>query len=336
MESIGMPAASGRDYGTGLVLFGLLELLIGLLFLAKAVLFALLSIPGVMPSVGRFGGDVPLTALLALAPAAFFVALGFGSIAARRWARALALAFSLVWLAIGILCLAFGLLWVPKIIAAIPPAAGEAARSARQTAGALVRAGVIAMTAAFLLPAVSALFYGNAGVARECERRDPQARWTDRVPTGVLALIVVLGLAALLAFQIGFSTARQRLYFGHALGIAPRAGWAALGVAEIGVAWGLARMRRWAWPASLGVIVIRGAASFVVTRRLADAPDAMRIFAPGRTADQSRALLGAVRILRPFDALTLFFAVLSASALALAIGVGPAFRRRADPERAPD
>src|SRR6185369_8256249 len=123
-----MPAA-GRAHGTGLVLFGLFELLVGLLFLAKAVLFALLSIPGVAPAVSRFGGDLPLTALLALAPAAFFVALGFGSIAGRRWARSLSLAFSLVWLAVGILCLAFGLLWVPKIIAAIHPVAGEAAGS---------------------------------------------------------------------------------------------------------------------------------------------------------------------------------------------------------------
>jgi len=334
MESTGT-AASGRDYGTGLVLFGLFELLVGLLFLAKAVLFALLSIPGMMPAAGRFGGDVPLAALLALAPAAFFVSLGFGSIAARRWARALSLAFSLVWLSIGVLCLAFGLVWVPKIMAAVHAAAGEAPRSARQTAAALARAGAIAATAAFVLPAASALFYGNAGVARECERRDPQARWTDRVPTGVLALIVVLGLAALLAIQIGFSTSRQRLYFGHALGVAPRAGWAALGIAEIAVAGGLARMRRWAWPASLGVIVVRSAASIAITRHLAAAPEAARIFAAGATEARSRAILEAVRILRPFDALTLFFGVVSAAALALAVGVGPAFRRRAGPEPAP-
>src|SRR6185369_4361941 len=137
---------------------------------------------------------------------------------------------------------------------------------------------------------------------------DPQARWTDRVPTGVLALIVVLGLTALLAFQIGFSPTRQRLYFGHPLGAAPRAAWAALGVAEIAVAWGLAGMRRWAWVAAVGVIVVRGVASFEVTRRLAAASDAMLVFAPGKTAAQSRALLEAIRPLRPFDALALFFA----------------------------
>ncbi len=51
MESTGIRTASGRDYGTGLVLFGLLGLLVGILFLAKAVLFLLLSIPGVTPPV---------------------------------------------------------------------------------------------------------------------------------------------------------------------------------------------------------------------------------------------------------------------------------------------
>lgn len=336
MESTGTPAAAARDYGTGLVLFGLFELSIGLVFLAKAVLFALLSIPGMMPAVSRFGGDVQLTALLAFVPAVFFVAIGFGSIAARRWARALSLAFSLVWLALGLICLAFGLVWVPKILAAIHPAAGDAARSARQAAGALARAGAIAATAAFLLPAASALFYGNAGVARECERRDPQARWTDRVPAGVLALIVVLWIAALLAFQIGFSTTRQRLYFGHPLATASRAGWAALGAAEIAVACGLARMRRWAWVAALGVMAVRGAASLAITRRLAAAPDAMLVFAPGRTSAQSRAFLEAIRPLRLFDAVTLFFGVVSVAALALAIGVGPAFRRGAASEAASD
>lgn len=329
MDSTGGASAPERDYGTGLVLFGLLELSIGLVFLAKAVLFALLSIPGVTPLAARYGGQVPLTALLALVPAAFFLALGFGSIAARRWARALALAFSLVWLAIGALCVALALVWLPKIIAAIRPVMAEAARAGRHAAGAPSRLGLVVAIAAILLPAASAFFYGNAGVERECARRDPQPRWTDRVPLGVLVLIVVLWMAAMLAFPIALSARRERLYFGHVLGIGARAAWAGLGAAEIASAWGLARMRRWAWVGAVAVLIARGGASFAILRRLADAPDAMLVFAPGRTADQTRALLEAVRPLRPFDAVTAFFAVLSIGSLLLALAVARCFFRPA-------
>jgi hypothetical protein len=331
-----MTNASGRDYGTGLVLFGLLDLLIGVGFLAKALLFGLLSIPGVTPVAVRFGGEVPLTALLTLIPAAFFLALGFGSIVARRWARALALAFSLVWLTIAALCLAFGLIWVPRVVAALRPAMNAAADSAHRAAGSSARVVVLIVMAAFLLPAASALFYGNAGVERECARRDPQSRWTDRVPMGVLVLIVFLWIAAMLALQIGFSSTRQRVYFGHALGAGLRAAWACLGLAEIAAAWGLSRMRRWAWFATLAVLIARGAASVAVTRRLASVPDAVFLFAPNRRTPQSEAFLAAVRPLHILNAVTLFFVVISAATILLTIGVARPFFGRTVPGTGPD
>jgi hypothetical protein len=331
-----MTSAAGRDYGTGLVLFGLLDLLIGVLFLAKALLFALLSIPGVTPVAVRFGSEVPLTALLTFIPAAFFLALGFGSIVARRWARALALAFSLMWLAIAALCLAFGLIWVPRVVAALRPAMNAAADSARGAAGSSARVVVLIVMAAFLLPAASALFYGNAGVERECARRDPQSRWTDRVPIGVLVLIVVLWIAAMLALQIGFSSTRQRVYFGHVLGAGPRAAWAALGLAEIAAAWGLSRMRRWAWFATVAVLIARGGASVAVTRRLSSVPDAAFLLAPVRRTPQSEAFLAALRPLHVVDAVTLFFVVISAATILLAVGVARPFFGGAAPGTVPD
>jgi hypothetical protein len=326
VESTGITNASGRDYGTGLVLFGLLDLLIGIVFLAKAVLFALLSIPGVTPPIAaRFGSELPLTALLAFIPAAFFLALGFGSIAARRWARALALALSLAWLALAALCLAFGLFWIPRIVAALRPAMDEAARAGHRAAGSSTGVGVVVVMAAFLLPAASAIFYGNSGVERECARRDPQSRWTDRVPIGVLVLIVVLGIAALLAFQIGFSTTRQRVYFGHPLEAGPRAAWAGLAIAEIAAAWGLSRMRRWAWFAALAVLIARGVASIAVTRRFASVPDAAFLLAPARRTPESEAFLAALRPLHIFDAVTLFFGAIAAGTILLLIAVARPF-----------
>jgi hypothetical protein len=201
----------------------------------------------------------------------------------------------------------------------------EAARAGHRAAGSSTGVGVVVVMAAFLLPAASAIFYGNSGVERECARRDPQSRWTDRVPIGVLVLIVVLGIAALLAFQIGFSTTRQRVYFGHPLEAGPRAAWAGLAIAEIAAAWGLSRMRRWAWFAALAVLIARGVASIAVTRRFASVPDAAFLLAPARRTPESEAFLAALRPLHIFDAVTLFFGAIAAGTILLLIAVARPF-----------
>ena len=334
MSSINV--AKARDYATGRVLFGLLYLVIGVLLLAKAVVFALLSVPGIASVASRFGSEIPLTAVLSLVPAVFFLALGFGSIAARRWARSLVLAFSLVWLAVGVLCVLFGLVWLPRIHAAVRPVMAASEGAGSGSSHSVLWFCVSAVLAAVFLPAACALFYGNAGVRRECERRDAEARWTDRVPVPVLVLIVVLGIVAMLALQIAFSATRQRAYFGHALGGEARAAWAALGLAEMAAAWGLARIRRLAWVAAIVVMAARGAATLAITRRLAAAPDSIFLLAPTRRTPQSQALLEALRPLRIFDGVTLFFGVVAVAALLLAIGVGPWFLRRAPAVPAPE
>ena len=53
-----------------------------------------------------------------------------------------------------------------------------------------------AVTAVFmlLLPAAFLVFYQRASVRATCQRRDPQARWTDRCPLPVLAVSLTAGL----------------------------------------------------------------------------------------------------------------------------------------------
>ena len=317
---------SPRDHSTGLIAFGLLAVLVGVLLFAKFVIFALLSIPGVMPS--RFGTEVPLTAAMALPPAAFFLALGLGSIAARRWARAIAFASALVWLAAGLLALVFLGAWLPRLLAAVRPMMASAGSGARSS---VVRACMALGVVGFVLPLLAALFYGSAGVRRECESRDAQDRWTDRLSPAALSLVLALSLAALLALQVAFSATRQRLYFGHPLEGAARAGWALLASAEIAAAAGLAGRRRWAGGAAVAAMLARAAAVVVIARRVAASPDA--IFAATRrgASPEDDALMEALRPLHWMSGVTAYVEVLSIAALVLAIAVAlsSSSRRRA-------
>jgi len=63
------------------------------------------------------------------------------------------------------------------------------------------RAVILAIVFAIVLPLVLFLFYRSSSVAATVERRDPHARWTDRTPLPVLAvvLVVAFGSIAMLA-----------------------------------------------------------------------------------------------------------------------------------------
>jgi hypothetical protein len=161
-----------------LVLFGILQILIGIIVLALAGLpVAAIAVAVVRGS--RVPPTIVLTALILLLEGAWLVGMGIGSLLTRRWGRALSLVTAWIWLLSGILGMA-GL--VPAILHgqrklavsgwAIPPMAG------------------IAYSSVFLvlLPALFVSFYGKRDVKATCEHRRPKASWTDRCPLPVLAL----------------------------------------------------------------------------------------------------------------------------------------------------
>jgi len=120
--------------------------------------------------------------------AAYLFAVGIGSIRKRRWAPALALVVSWIWLISGVFSSAMLILIMPHIMVLVPPS------SAR-----MVAVFVTAMVAFFyvLLPLVFILFYGREDVRATVEAHDPQTRWTDRVPLPVLGVSLVLAFGAL-------------------------------------------------------------------------------------------------------------------------------------------
>jgi len=270
MSSIDTAAPPG-NYGTGLVLFGILDLAAGVLYLAKTVIYALLAISGAAASIpAEFGrAEIPVTSALSLAPAAFFLAIGFGSILARRWARALSLAFSSLWLAGGAIGAAFLFAGLPRMFGALAPLRERSASPSFISPA--IRAYAFIFLVAIVLPGAYVLFYRARGVKAECDRRDPDERWTDRLSITDLASAMVLAVGALLALHLGFSTTRQLLFFGHPLGSGMRGLAAAMAAAEIAAAWGICRGDRRAWTAAVAIMGIRAAADAAIAWRVAGA-----------------------------------------------------------------
>ncbi|HEX9984192.1 MAG TPA: hypothetical protein VGF69_13070 [Thermoanaerobaculia bacterium] len=157
-----------NDRSNGLILFGALQILVGLA--CGALLLAAVASAVPTPSM------IFLTGVAAF----FFVAAGVGSIKARRWSRALSTVVSALWLAGGVIALLTTLLIVPRVI--------------KGAQIGLIAAGIAGL--AIVLPAILFFFYRRDDVRATCDRRD-KPRWTDAVPLPVLALAVVMAFASL-------------------------------------------------------------------------------------------------------------------------------------------
>jgi len=197
------------DRSTGLVLFGIVQILFG----AFALLMIPLTLLGFAMSRRTTGVTVPpgsffLGALNYAAVAAVLIAFGIGSITVRRWARALTLAGSWIWLIAGFL--------ITILVTALMPAGfSQGLRKAmeRNPNAASLPAGAIAVIltvmivvmAVFLVgvPLAFVLFYRSKGVAETVRHKDPVERWTERIPIPVLAASMIFAGAG--AYYLGMS-----------------------------------------------------------------------------------------------------------------------------------
>ena len=266
-----VPRAPYKDRRVGLILFGILEVLIGLFFLLAMAFGALGS-----AMAGSMAGTLPLEQQAALAPramlpslvfdlllAVYFIWLGIGSMTARRWARALLLVSAWIWLVAGVIaCLALLVVFPDLLGRALE--SGGAAAAAGAAGMAVVRGclGAVLVFFYFLLPLFLVLFYRSPHVKATCEACDPRVRWTDRCPTPVLGLSLVLGLGAvgvLVTALYGVLPVFGRIVTG------PPA--AALAVLLALVLAALARaaylLRPWAWWGVLGLLLVSAASSLM-------------------------------------------------------------------------
>ena len=276
-------AEDHRDRSTGLVVFGATEILIGLacaslipLTIATASLSPVIDPRVVLPSLVLYG-------LIA----AVFIILGVGSIRARRWAVALTLSLSWVWLITGVGTMALSWWLLPELWYSLGAASGLDDAAAKVVAIAITLfLGVIYV----VLPGAFILFYRSPNVVATCRSRDFQPDWTDRCPQRLLALTVAYALGGLSIVAVpayGFAFP----FFGRVLsGPAGAVCWVIVFVLSAALAWGTSRREPWAWWTALVAAGIGGVSS-AVTFAVIDASDLFQI--EGLLAEQ-RALIESV------------------------------------------
>jgi len=186
---------------TGLVVLGVVSITIGVMCGCLAIFlpFAMLAAQGA-PEQGTPAPDargIAFGLVFYMALAGLFIWTGIGSIRVRRWVRPIMLILAWTWLLCGVLGLAFWLVMLPDLPAAVqaaqpnaPPLSPEAYKAISLIASAFLFVVYIA------LPTVFVWFYQDKQVKATLEREDPVLRWTDRCPLPVLGLSLGLAFSA--------------------------------------------------------------------------------------------------------------------------------------------
>jgi hypothetical protein len=254
-----------KDRSVGLAIFGVVQVLTGLVC---AMLIPLMAMSLVMGNPA--GVAMPIASLVSAMVIYAFVAivfiwLGIGSVLGRRWARALTLIFSWMWLIGGLFSMIAAILIMPDFV-------GKAAAQGNMPPAVLlsIRIVTFAILACIyiLLPGAFVAFYQSRHVKATCERKDPVLRWTDRCPLPVLALSLMLAcgvpsMLSLVAYNCLFP------FFGTFLTGLPGA-WMILIVAALfaWLAWGAYHQRVYAWWGTLLLTLGMSLSSFLTMSRV--------------------------------------------------------------------
>lgn len=203
-----------RDRGTGLVIFGVAQIILGLLaalmipFIALGAFMSRMA-PGGTMRVGQLVSGVATYAFMA----AVLIALGVGSVQMKRWARAVTLVLSCYWLVMGTLFTVLLTAMLPMTVRSALAQAhgnGPAGPSPEMSTGvmAVILTFIIIFIAVFLVivPVAFIVFYGRGDVAETVRRRDPIERWTDRTPLPVLGASLIFGLGSVYLLLVGLTT----------------------------------------------------------------------------------------------------------------------------------
>jgi hypothetical protein len=257
------PVQTYKDRRAGLVVFGILQIALGLL----AALMPLFMVVGVLAGNAAARGAAPArvmapVAMLYLAGAVTLIVLGIGSIRARRWARAIILALSWMWLILGgATCIGFGAM-LPHMFDALP----QEQASAKPI--------VIGCVSVFLglffvvLPLVFVLFYRGPNVRATVEAVDAVPRWTDGLPLPLL----------IFAFWM-LSGAVSMLFFGPMYTAFPVGPWMLRGVSALAlmltiagvtlfIGLGSLKRMRAAWWTALVLLVVGVAYAAIFMRKI--------------------------------------------------------------------
>jgi hypothetical protein len=205
------PAASAyQDRSTGLLIFGIIEILGGVL---TFLLIPLMLLGLVMSR--KSGGGVPLNSAVTLplvygGLATMLLVLGIGATQAKRWAWALNVILSWIWLVAGAVITVMLVAVLPgSMLTGMKEAAARNPNPAvpSTTVMAIILTVMIVFMAVFLivLPIAFLLFYRSKNVELTCKHRDPQERWTDRIPLPIIAYGLLISFGAVYNSVAAFS-----------------------------------------------------------------------------------------------------------------------------------
>lgn len=250
------PVAEFKDRRAGLIVFGILTLLMGLVFalFVPLMIFAMM----VQPEAAQTDTKALVPAAITYGLLAIMLSwLGIGSMMARRWARALMLIFSWSWLLVGIFTVAAMAFFLPTMMSAIEAQPGAAPMPEEAKMVMMVITFVMMGGLMVVLPAVWLFFYRSPHVKATCEARDPVRRWTDACPLPVLAVCLWLGFGAATTLLMPVGYGGVLPFFGEFLtGAAGTAGYLVLGAAWAWSAWALYRLKPAGWWLAVGTFCL--------------------------------------------------------------------------------
>jgi uncharacterized membrane protein len=261
-----------RDRSTGLIVFGIIQIVLGLM----AALFIPFMVLAVLLTRHSGAGRVPLGNYLTSvatygAVAVLGIVLGVGSIRARRWAWALTLVLSWIWLVTGVLMTVTMTAVLPtSFLAGMRAAQANSGNAAPMPAGvmAVILTFMIAVATVFLvvLPIIFVAYYRRKDVEETCRRRDPVERWTDRCPLPVLSASLPFAFGAVFFLATSFTTPLFPFFGRYLTGVRAAAVMIPLGILYGFLAYFIYRVRITAWWIAMAAIVLRlssAAATFV-------------------------------------------------------------------------
>ena len=253
------------DRGTGLMVFGVFQIILGLLAALMVPLVALSAFmsrlsPGGTMRAGQFLSGVATYAFVA----AVLLALGIGSVQMKRWARALTLVTSWYWLIMGALVTVLLTAVLPvtmrTVLAQMKQSGPDAPSPAASTAVMAVILTLLIIFMAFflvLVPLAFVIFYGRKDVAETCRHRDPVERWTDRTPLPVLFASVVLFTGAVYLLLTGVTTPLFPFFGRYLTGVAGAGCFLAMAALDIYLAIAIFRLQAAAWWIAICTLAIR-------------------------------------------------------------------------------
>ncbi len=254
-----------KDRRTSLLVFGILEILLGVLCVLMVGLMVLAQSMMSRSSETALNSRMMIPIVLVyVALGTAFVWLGIGSIRCRRWARALLLILAWYWLCIGIITVPMMGFFMPRILAAIPPAPnGQAVPSGMLTVIVVFQ---LVFMSLFLvvLPGVLVLVYRSRHVKATCEARDPVRRWTDACPLPVLAVVCGLWLGAVTMLGIPLAYDGILPFFGALVSGLPGT-LLAIGLAGLflWIGWMWYRLRVTGWWALVAMVIVLGISNLI-------------------------------------------------------------------------